>query len=366
MSTDDFNPIRITILKNGDTHFTGKKFVVTYKIYKNWANFTADVSKSLTLESGAVRRLFTINGSEIMGLRELQDSQVYVASSGDNFVACNYMLEKKANVVEKKVNNELDNTKSYFSPDSKGLKVYIYAEGKNQDDPKRLVLNYRNSKTFEQMLGYLSTELKWNEGTVKSVFDAKSFKPLLALDDFYDGITLIANGNPKISKPRNFEYKIVGTERPATASEKVTDKNASIAQEVKSVKEQIKKDNAFEYGGKGIKILAHLSGYDKETPKTLTLNHRNCKNMEQLYSNLSFALKPREGPVRAIFLLDLKTEITELSSLYEGLNVVCISKSLEKYPASGNYQNLSITRRESATQVKLFHLESTEINYSFP
>ena len=361
MSSESFTPIRIQVHKNGDEHYEGKRVNVTHKLFRNWDQFLTNVSQNVGLKTGAARVIYTINGSEVKTLRELQDQQIYVASSGEPFIQCNYTLEKKklSNSATEEIRREEQKLeKKAFSPDSKGIRVYVYIEGNHLDVPRRLVLNYRNCKTFAQMLSYLSTELKANDGTIKSVFDAKQFQQMTTMEDFYDGINIIAIANSKLARPRDsFEYPIVTNDK---ATSPMTEKSIMVkqlqGQELKMQRNQIKKENIFEYGGKGIKVFAHHSGFHKQIPKPIILNWRNCKNWDQFLNLLSFALKPSEGPIRLVFELDLITEINDLTALTDGANVICVSKLSEKAPHPGQYEVQSVQTRPVTANVNFTNL----------
>lgn len=357
MSSDSFNSFRIHIFKNGEEHYEGKRFVVNHRNYRNWEQFLADVSKS-ALKAGAVRKLFTANGTEIMTINELRDLQQYVASSGEAFINCNYSAERKRRGTIEETTEKAekkDEDQQIFSPDSKGIRVYAYLEGKQLDEPKRLVLNYRNCKSFDQCLSFLSAELKANEGPIRLVFDTKNHVELTNLNDFYDGVNIIAIANTNLLKPRSgIEYPVIKNDK-ILDSDRLVNEKLQIVQQVKLVKSQIKKENVFEFGGKSINVFAHLSGFDANPAAKIVLNWRNCKNMEQFINILSTTLRPREGPVRSVFQMDLKNEILDLSTLYDNINVVCVAKHSEKVPRPGNYQlqssSSTISRPSSANVI---------------
>eukprot|EP00835_Amoeboradix_gromovi_P002270 NODE_125_length_18781_cov_0.243015.p3 type:complete len:385 gc:universal NODE_125_length_18781_cov_0.243015:7731-6577(-) len=351
MSAESSNPVRIQVFKNGDENFEGKRYNITQRLFKNWEQLLTEVS-NIGLKKGAVRKLYTMTGAEVKKLSELQDQQQYVASSGEAFIKCTYLLEKRRVSYgnAEKVKEEVVQEKCVFTPDSKGIRVYVYIEGNPMDAPKRLVLNYRNSKSFGSMLSFLSEELKANDGTIKLLFDASNLSQIVSMDDFYDGVNIIAIANSKIVKPREkFRYPIVTNEKGSSSVETVLNQKSQKAQDIKAFKDVVKSENIFEFGGKSIRIFAHLSGFDMLKPKPVVLNWKNCKNFEQFLNILSFTLKPREGPVRSVFEMNVKSEIKDLSILTEGLNVVCVSKTLEKYPLPGNYQLQSIQSSRPGT-----------------
>ena len=355
------------MFKSGEEHYNGLKVVVTHRLYKNWESFLLDLSKKIDLKGGAVRRLYTINGTEIKGFKELVDKERYVASTGI-FIQCDYTeVKRKSSIVLVQEPVAKIQTKSVFSPDSKGIRIYVYIEGNTLDVPKKLVLNYRNCKSFEQMLEYLSSELKADHGTIKSIFDSKSFNQIVTMEDLFDGANIVAISNPKMVKPRDsYQYPLVTNEKQST-QQSVEDENTKLVKDIKLQKENVKKDNIFEYGGRGIRLFAYLSGYDKIKPKIITLNWRNCKNFDQFLNILSFALKPAQGPVRLVFALDLKTQISNTSELVDGQTIVCVANTLEKTPKDGNYEPLSLqtTSRPATATVIYTYLEQRSKNYNY-
>ena len=75
----------VTIYRNGDLHFYGKKLVVNPKNISTFDNFLDKVTHD-TQARVAIRRLCTPNhGSRILKLDQLQNGGVYVAVGAEKF-----------------------------------------------------------------------------------------------------------------------------------------------------------------------------------------------------------------------------------------------------------------------------------------
>ena len=76
MITD--HPKNINVLRNGDVFFKG--LAMRVKSSTAWDNFLQNVSDRLTAD-GAVRRLFTREGVEVLSMEQIEDHGTYIASS---------------------------------------------------------------------------------------------------------------------------------------------------------------------------------------------------------------------------------------------------------------------------------------------
>ena len=125
---------KIKIFRNGDVFNSGKKLVVSSRVYKNYEQFLYNVSEQLNLFNGAVRRVYTLEGSPIYSLEDLQDGAIYVATAGENFkkVAYNLRDEGAATILS---NERLagDTTRSMYLRRRK----FIASRGKDKENTSK-------------------------------------------------------------------------------------------------------------------------------------------------------------------------------------------------------------------------------------
>ena len=79
----------ITVYKNGDRHFAGKKLVISKHI-RNFENFLDKVTKDTNAKT-AIRRIYTpTHGTHVSKLESIENGGVYVASGIEKFRFINY------------------------------------------------------------------------------------------------------------------------------------------------------------------------------------------------------------------------------------------------------------------------------------
>lgn len=75
----------VTVFKNGDAHFPGKKIVVSRKDVRNFDSFLDRVTRDIKAKV-AVRAIRTPNhGTRILNLETLENGGLYVATGQEKF-----------------------------------------------------------------------------------------------------------------------------------------------------------------------------------------------------------------------------------------------------------------------------------------
>jgi hypothetical protein len=76
----------VKILRNGDSFFPGRAFVINQRKYPMLDVFLDDASQALRANFGAVRCIYTPKtGTRLQDISELEDHRTYVASGGERF-----------------------------------------------------------------------------------------------------------------------------------------------------------------------------------------------------------------------------------------------------------------------------------------
>jgi hypothetical protein len=76
----------VKLLRNGDSYFPGRAFVINQRKYPMLDVFLDDASQALRANFGAVRCIYTPkNGTRLHDISELEDHRTYVASGGERF-----------------------------------------------------------------------------------------------------------------------------------------------------------------------------------------------------------------------------------------------------------------------------------------
>lgn len=76
----------VTIYKNGDAFFQGRKVVVNVRQVSTFDHFLTTLTKTVEAPFGAVRRLYTpTEGHKVLHLDELKHGSAYVAAGNEPF-----------------------------------------------------------------------------------------------------------------------------------------------------------------------------------------------------------------------------------------------------------------------------------------
>lgn len=76
----------VTIYRNGDAFYPGKKIVVNLPQVSTFDNFLTTLTKKVEAPFGAVRRLYTpTQGHRVQHLDELRHGSAYVAAGNETF-----------------------------------------------------------------------------------------------------------------------------------------------------------------------------------------------------------------------------------------------------------------------------------------
>ncbi|KAJ3263592.1 hypothetical protein HDU77_010414 [Chytriomyces hyalinus] len=207
---DELKGVKIWMYRNGDVFKTGKRMIVSSRVFKNYEQFLSQTSKDLNLLHGAVRKIYTMQGEEIKDLAGIKEGQCYVAAaSGELFKKVQYNIPEelgksrllagagygggagliKMPHTKKPFLAQDENDKPLFSATSKGYRVVVFLNGNDKYHDLKIVLNYRNCKSFERLLMTLSQIF---QRRIRKVFDAETYERIKTLQDLKDGHNLVA------------------------------------------------------------------------------------------------------------------------------------------------------------------------------
>ncbi|KAL7749915.1 hypothetical protein RI367_004791 [Sorochytrium milnesiophthora] len=225
---------KVWIYRNGDTFFTGRRVLVTDKLYKNMEQLLQALTPDMGLRSGAVRKLFDTKGHKVEGLAGLADNGCYIAAGNEPYRMVTYPVPGTSATAAASTAPDHRTTthprsqrswgdwglkgqllvepesahgeKPIFQPTSKCYKVCIFRCGDTTAPPHKMVLGFRNCRTFEQLMNEVTLAIKLPEGRVRGLFDAQSYRRLTSLHDIHDGQNIIASGSREV--PRKLSYKL--------------------------------------------------------------------------------------------------------------------------------------------------------------
>ncbi|KAI8621609.1 hypothetical protein BC830DRAFT_159660 [Chytriomyces sp. MP71] len=210
---DELKGVKIWMYRNGDVFNTGKRMIVSTRVYKNYEQFLAQTSLDLNLLHGAVRKVYTMQGVEVHGLYGIKEGQCYIAAaSGELFKKVHYNIPLelgksrllagtgvgggaiKMSLTKKTAGDSMthladEDDKPLFTSTSKGYRVIVYLNGNDKQYDLKIVLNYRNCKSFERLLMTLSQVFNRR---IRRLYDAEAYTRIRKLQDLHDGHNLVA------------------------------------------------------------------------------------------------------------------------------------------------------------------------------
>ncbi|XP_077286724.1 serine/threonine-protein kinase GA29083 [Arctopsyche grandis] len=252
---------RVRFFRNGDRFHGGCVVPVLTERYRTFDSLTADLTRILadnvTLPNG-VRTIFSLDGKKVLKLEDLEDGKSYVCSGkGEIFKKLDYNAQMSArlntpesnnttlNTTLKTPNNRLSrlfndtgspygatgngNSAKVISNEISVVRPRIVTIIRNGIKPRkifRLLLNKRNSPTFEHVLGAFTECIKLDTGCVRRVFTIGG-RPVLALEHFFGSEEVFfAYGNERYSQ-EDFELEFEETKTIQTYKKPLTVRNGS-------------------------------------------------------------------------------------------------------------------------------------------
>lgn len=167
---------------------------VTHERYRSFDSLLAELSNTLSenkhLPSG-VRTLFSTDGQKISQLEDLEDGKFYICSGGNNAIK---KLDYAAlnNVKQSRSLTKLQTTNTVLNSPSKQLHlnirpkiIFVVRSGTRPRKIIRMLLNKRNSPSFEHVLTLITESIKLDTGAVRKVFVSSGCQ-IMELQQFFD------------------------------------------------------------------------------------------------------------------------------------------------------------------------------------
>ncbi len=210
----DFAPTKIILFRNGELHYTGYSVVITHHNFKNWEQFILYVSQHINLQSGAVRRIYSLNGQLIHEMRDFEDGNAYVCSAGEEYIKIGYSSgHQHALTMNEKSIVKIEKQGTFFDQESKGLCIYAVLN-ESIDTAKKIILNYRNCKNLEQLLSLLTVSLHAKE-PISQVINSETKSKIVDMSEVPENAFLVActrHFTDQLYKfPKPHEAEIVGS-----------------------------------------------------------------------------------------------------------------------------------------------------------
>ncbi|KAL5248159.1 hypothetical protein ACHWQZ_G017365 [Mnemiopsis leidyi] len=214
LSVDTTPAKHVTVLRNGDGKYEGRKFVVSRRRYRTFDALLSDITHQISAPFGAVRRLYTPKGSrQIRGIDDLEGGATYVAGGSERFKKINYnpqqpgknwgftsnvkpgfLADDPPPLILPKKNKKYAQRSAQFHKVRQPVQFTVYRNGLGSDKGTKFLLKAREMKSFETVLSIISFKIRLVEGAVRRLFTLEGAL-LHGPEDIVDGGQYVACGH---------------------------------------------------------------------------------------------------------------------------------------------------------------------------
>ncbi|XP_017086161.2 serine/threonine-protein kinase GG21441 [Drosophila eugracilis] len=246
--------LRIKFYRNGDRFYPGITIPVSNERYRSFESLYEDLTRLLEENvkiPGAVRAIYSMCGKKITALDELEDGQSYVCScNNENFKKVEYNINSQAlanltlanhsrcnnqrltkyyRPVSPLKNGSLATSNGLFTGCSGGASnvspsnasrfierytvvypriVTLIRSGTKPRRIMRLLLNKRNSPSFDHVLTAITQVVRLDTGYVRKVFSLSGTSVVKLVDFFGPDDVFFAYGTERINTAEDFKLEV--------------------------------------------------------------------------------------------------------------------------------------------------------------
>ncbi|XP_077135420.1 serine/threonine-protein kinase DCLK2 isoform X1 [Ranitomeya variabilis] len=200
---------KVRFYRNGDRYFKGLPYAVSAERFRSFdallMELTRSLSDNVSLPQG-VRCIYTLDGTKITSLDELQEGESYVCASNETYRKVDYNRNTSPNWSVNvrtgsgrslssltTLKNEMKESKDFIKPKL----VTVIRSGVKPRKAVRILLNKKTAHSFEQVLTDITDAIKLDSGVVKRLCTLDG-KQVTCLQDFFgDDDVFIACGPEK-------------------------------------------------------------------------------------------------------------------------------------------------------------------------
>ncbi|CAF3564224.1 unnamed protein product [Rotaria socialis] len=173
----------IRLMRNGDSFFTGRNFVINQKKYPMLDVFLDDASRTLRANFGAVRCIYTPkHGTQLQDISDFEDHRTYVAAGGEKFKKLHYLDIAEGKRVSSKGQSS---PKVHLLPPvrrvdvegralklsrSENLIIYVYRNGDPLTLPAKVLLVKSTLQSWESVLDEITKKVSLSNTAVLKLY----------------------------------------------------------------------------------------------------------------------------------------------------------------------------------------------------
>lgn len=212
---------------------------VVFSFFRSFDSLVEDLTKQLGERlNGAIRCIYSLEGKKVEKLEDLEDNKSYVCSCNNElFKKIEYSSNNLIKIAARVSKNGRPSSpmKNGTNGTSHGTKdeasvvfpriVTLIRNGVKPRKIMRLLLNKRNSPTFDHILTAITQVVKLDSGCVRKVFKLDG-TPVTKLADFFDiDDAFIAYGNERVGSD---DFELEPEESKAIKQTQKTLKNGAV------------------------------------------------------------------------------------------------------------------------------------------
>jgi len=170
----------IRLMRNGDSFFSGRGFVINQRKYPLLDAFMDDASQALRANFGAVRCIYTpTHGTRLRDISELEDRRTYVAGGGEKFKKLHYLDIAEGKRVQNRERGpqKLPPMRRYDVEGralrlsrSENVIIYVYRNGDPLTLPSKILLVKSTLQNWESVLDEITRKVSLSSTAVLKLY----------------------------------------------------------------------------------------------------------------------------------------------------------------------------------------------------
>ncbi|XP_067336760.1 doublecortin domain-containing protein 2C [Channa argus] len=164
----------ITVYRNGDAFFPGRKIVVNPRQVSTFDSFLTFLTRGIDAPFGAVRKLYTAtHGHKVQHLDELRHGNVYVAAGNEQFKKLDYCeitikkpLIKKNELIRPVVHSRIVVSARWRRTTDESCTINVFTNGDVLVPPARIRIPKYTLRSWENVLAMVTEKVRIRTGAV--------------------------------------------------------------------------------------------------------------------------------------------------------------------------------------------------------
>ncbi|XP_018539506.1 doublecortin domain-containing protein 2 isoform X2 [Lates calcarifer] len=173
--TSDLPPTKtITVYRNGDAFYPGRKIVVNPRQVSTLDSFLTTLTRAVEAPFGAVRRLHTpVQGHKVQHLDDLKHGSVYVAAGNEQFKKLDYCeittkrpQKKKNHQIQPVVHSRIVVSARWSRTTDESCTINVFTNGDVLVPPARIRIPKYTLRSWENVLALVTEKVHLRTGAV--------------------------------------------------------------------------------------------------------------------------------------------------------------------------------------------------------